>query len=309
MMKLDILLEKIALSAVNTKIHCFAGPTISIDEILSVGKFHCHGPAEAMSFVDLMLTNDVTAIVLIDGIFGHRPSIWHKEILWCLSKGVRVLGCSSMGALRASELNVYGMEGVGSIYQRYHKGAALKHPFSERDDPAFSAICTQLPKIMQSNIDLIDWLYNVSVQTCLLDDDDVALVHGPKEVRYQPATVPLVDIYATINRCNFTDVQKAFLSCCAKLLHYTKRTNSNIVSMAEEHDYQCVGLSCENLNQLKTEAFSQKKKDALATLQKAMSNVDLGNQFEAQCNLLVNTKYWRREYSNRRKRLKFNRSI
>jgi len=39
-----------------------------------------------------------------------------------LDAGARVLGASSMGALRASELDVYGMEGVGLIYQAYKKG-------------------------------------------------------------------------------------------------------------------------------------------------------------------------------------------
>jgi len=41
-------------------------------------------------------------------------------MLW--RAGARVLGASSMGALRASELDIYGMEGIGLIYQAYKSG-------------------------------------------------------------------------------------------------------------------------------------------------------------------------------------------
>ena len=61
-------------------------------------------------------------IVLIDGVFFQDSSVAHKEVIYALEAGSRVLGASSMGALRASELDVYGMEGVGLIYQAYKNG-------------------------------------------------------------------------------------------------------------------------------------------------------------------------------------------
>ena len=61
-------------------------------------------------------------IGLIDGIFFQACAIAHREILYALEKGVKVVGASSMGALRASELDAYGMEGVGRIYELYKKG-------------------------------------------------------------------------------------------------------------------------------------------------------------------------------------------
>jgi len=59
---------------------------------------------------------------LIDGVFFQACAIAHREILYALEKGVKVIGASSMGALRASELDSYGMEGVGEIYELYRKG-------------------------------------------------------------------------------------------------------------------------------------------------------------------------------------------
>ncbi|NVB40165.1 hypothetical protein G6O69_20125 [Pseudenhygromyxa sp. WMMC2535] len=62
------------------------------------------------------------AIVIIDGLFEQTPSVWHKELLLALSRGVWVYGAASMGALRACELDGFGMIGVGSIYARFRAG-------------------------------------------------------------------------------------------------------------------------------------------------------------------------------------------
>lgn len=59
------------------------------------------------------------AIGIIDGYFENVPSVWHKEILYALSKGIQVFGGASMGALRAAELAQFGMEGVGATFEAY----------------------------------------------------------------------------------------------------------------------------------------------------------------------------------------------
>ncbi len=62
------------------------------------------------------------AILIVDGEFSQNLSVWHKEILHALALGVRMIGASSMGALRAAELDRFGMEGVGEIYAYYRDG-------------------------------------------------------------------------------------------------------------------------------------------------------------------------------------------
>lgn len=62
------------------------------------------------------------ALGIIDGYFEWVPAVWHKEILWALSRGVRVYGGASMGALRASELAPFGMRGVGWVYEQFASG-------------------------------------------------------------------------------------------------------------------------------------------------------------------------------------------
>ncbi|HLE83613.1 MAG TPA: TfuA domain-containing protein, partial [Thermoanaerobaculia bacterium] len=61
-------------------------------------------------------------IGIVDGYFERLPAIWHKEILWALSRGVHVFGSASMGALRAAELAAFGMEGVGAVFEAFRDG-------------------------------------------------------------------------------------------------------------------------------------------------------------------------------------------
>ena len=57
-------------------------------------------------------------LIIVDGLFANVRSVWHREIIYALSIGVQVFGCSSMGALRASELVSYGMMGSGWVYEK-----------------------------------------------------------------------------------------------------------------------------------------------------------------------------------------------
>lgn len=61
-------------------------------------------------------------IAIIDGVFHQNSAVGHREILSVMKKGVKVYGSSSMGALRASELDVLGMEGIGYCYNEYASG-------------------------------------------------------------------------------------------------------------------------------------------------------------------------------------------
>lgn len=61
-------------------------------------------------------------IVLIDGYFHSVAAVWHKEILYALNRGIRVIGASSMGALRAAELEPFGMIGVGAVFEAFRGG-------------------------------------------------------------------------------------------------------------------------------------------------------------------------------------------
>ena len=61
-------------------------------------------------------------IGIIDGVFFDSAAVAHREIIEALNSGIIVVGGASMGALRASELDSYGMIGVGKIYEMYKNG-------------------------------------------------------------------------------------------------------------------------------------------------------------------------------------------
>jgi hypothetical protein len=83
----------------------------------------CYRPPAAMGDVyDVIERERPDVIGIIDGYFDSVPSVWHKEILFALSRGIRVVGASSMGALRAAELCTFGMEGVGWVFEAFRSG-------------------------------------------------------------------------------------------------------------------------------------------------------------------------------------------
>lgn len=69
------------------------------------------------------LPGEPRAIVLLDGYYYTVPSVAHKELLYALDAGVRVVGAASLGALRAVEMAPFGMDGVGRVFEWYRDGA------------------------------------------------------------------------------------------------------------------------------------------------------------------------------------------
>ncbi len=105
-----------------TKVHIFTGPTMPADIILRELPGAMIWPPVAEGDIYRLALQKPAIIGIIDGYFGNLPSVWHKEILFALKEGVHVIGSSSMGALRASELSDFGMIGCGAIYEDYIQG-------------------------------------------------------------------------------------------------------------------------------------------------------------------------------------------
>jgi hypothetical protein len=100
----------------------FSGPTLGHRAVREILDDPICKPPAAMGDVYRCLDDSPDCIAIIDGYFEGVPSVWHKEILYAMSKGVHVLGASSMGALRAAELADFGMQGVGKIFLQFHCG-------------------------------------------------------------------------------------------------------------------------------------------------------------------------------------------
>lgn len=103
------------------RIVVFLGPSLPVDRARKILDAEYLAPAKRGDIYRAALEG-ADIICLIDGVFFQECSVAHKEILDALEMGSKILGASSMGALRASETDVYGMEGVGEIYLAYKRG-------------------------------------------------------------------------------------------------------------------------------------------------------------------------------------------
>ena len=171
----------------------FLGPTLPLD-IAKARLSATYLPPVAQGDVWRAVTSFRPSVIgLIDGVFRHTPAVWHKEILFALQEGVHVLGAASMGALRAAELEPFGVRGVGVIFEAYRDNR-----LAPTGDAPFE------------------------------DDDEVALLHGPAEAGWQPLSEAMVDI-----RCSVAAAQRAgvidqaerdLITAAAKATFFTERS-------------------------------------------------------------------------------------
>ncbi len=178
----------------------FIGPSLALD----AARERCSNalwlpPAEQGSVVAAIEYHDPPIIAIIDGYFRHRAAVWHKEILWALSRGVHMFGGASMGALRAAELAPYGMQGFGAIFSAYRAGAL----------PPFDG---------------------------LTDDDEVAVVHGPAETGFLVGSDALVNIRSTLRAAHDENIIDSALHdtllSIARSTPFAGRRYSNVMATA-----------------------------------------------------------------------------
>jgi hypothetical protein len=102
----------------------FLGPSLERDAAEKILSAEYRPPAKRGDLA--LAAEDGAAIIgLIDGVFHQESAVAHREILAAIKKGVRVVGASSMGALRAAEMDTLGMTGIGEVYRMYKSGELI----------------------------------------------------------------------------------------------------------------------------------------------------------------------------------------
>jgi hypothetical protein len=198
----------------------FVGPSFP-DHATYAAKDITFLPPAHCGDVHFAAQNGATHIGLIDGTFESGMSVWHKEIVYALEKGVVVAGASSMGALRAAECAAFGMKGFGVIFAEYDSGVRTR-------------------------------------------DADVALVFAPQELGYQPLSITMADLEATLAglvRAGRIKVSTASrVTTAARSIFYKRRTLETVVELA-------VGTADEELRDLLSSNWiDQKQTDAISLL-------------------------------------------
>jgi hypothetical protein len=138
-------------------------------------------PPAARGDIYRIVASGVRTIVLIDGIFHNARSVWQREILDAMDDGIEVLGASSMGALRAAELNTLGMVGHGTIFEWYRDGlidgddeVALLHGPEELEYCALSEPLVNIRKTLEQAMD----------DRCMSEDQARQLLDHAKRTYY-----------------------------------------------------------------------------------------------------------------------------
>jgi hypothetical protein len=100
----------------------FAGPSLPPGARPTDPLFDWRAPVRQGELYRVALQERPAIIGVVDGYFEVTPTVWHKEILWAMAQGMHVFGAASIGALRAAELDGFGMRGIGRIYQDFRDG-------------------------------------------------------------------------------------------------------------------------------------------------------------------------------------------
>ena len=102
----------------------YLGPTLSREKAVKILDADYRDPAKKGDFLMLSQDSDEKKYVgCVDGVFlhGYPPppiEVYHLAT----RKNIELIGASSLGALRAVELEKFGMKGIGKIFQLYKNG-------------------------------------------------------------------------------------------------------------------------------------------------------------------------------------------
>lgn len=100
------------------KILVFAGPSLSGPLTPVSGEdIILFPPAGQCDLLSAVHSLDPDVVVIADTQVWPGISVLHKELIWALGKGVRIIGTAAGGALRAAELAFCGMKGHGRVYE------------------------------------------------------------------------------------------------------------------------------------------------------------------------------------------------
>ena len=118
-------------------------------------------------------------IGIIDGVFFEKAAVGHREILQVIKAGILVVGASSMGALRAAELEPFGMIGVGKVFRMYRDGVV------ESDDEV-ALMCDPVTNVAYSEalVNVRVTLESASHKGIITSDEADEILNTGKKIWY-----------------------------------------------------------------------------------------------------------------------------
>jgi len=163
----------------NKKIIVFTGPSLQPSEASQILEAD-YRPPVARGDIITALKDQPDVIAIIDGVFHKEPAVSHKEILEAIRKGVLVVGGASMGALRASELDDFGMVGIGQVYSDYRNGVV------ESDDDVAVVINPETMEQLSEALISMKYTFKVALKKELINETDYNILLKTAKSIYYP---------------------------------------------------------------------------------------------------------------------------
>jgi TfuA protein len=186
----------------NKKIIIFTGPSLSPNEAATILKAD-YRPPVARGDIIQALTDEPDIIGIIDGVFHKEPAVSHKEILKALRNNVDVVGGASMGALRASELDDFGMVGIGQVYNDYKTGVI------ESDDDVAVVINPETMEQLSEALISMNYTFKAAWNQSVIDISDYdLLIKTAKSIYYPKRSYSKVFVESGLDKSKVDILQK-----------------------------------------------------------------------------------------------------
>jgi hypothetical protein len=165
--------------------YVFAGPSLYY-RAAPKGHFELRPPVKAGDLAAIpALAGGGALVVIVDGEFGQSLSVPISELRAVLQAGNTLVGCSSMGALRAVECAPIGMAGRGWVFEQYRSGCI--------NDDGEVALSYDPESYRPFSVPLVNWRWLLAsmVEASELSAElGRQLVGAAADVFYRERTVP-----------------------------------------------------------------------------------------------------------------------
>ncbi|MBW4641603.1 MAG: TfuA-related McrA-glycine thioamidation protein [Goleter apudmare HA4340-LM2] len=276
----------------------FLGPSLPRNQAHQILDARYYPPASKGDIYQI-IASGVQAIILIDGIFHSRPSVWHRELIHAIEEGIQVFGASSMGALRAVELEPFGMVGHGQVFEWYRNGmlesddeVALLHG---AEDSGFVSMSEPLVNIRYTLLKAVEANYLTAEQARCLTDEAKQLYYPQRSYQQLFQSKVIQDLptesatklkhYLHHNKINIKQID-----AIGVLKLYASLSHMQIAEPRERFSYSSVDLQFERLNMTGFVTSSGLKlgKDILQLLKQDIQlQAKMRSQLSKRCFLLT----------------------
>ncbi len=193
------------------KIIVFIGPSLPSDEANKILEAEYHPPIARGDIMNVLKDNP-DIIVIIDGVFHKEPAVSHKEILKAIKNDIIVVGGASMGALRASELDDFGMIGIGQVYEDYRSGIV------ESDDDVAVVINPKTFEQLSEALISMNYNFKAALDKNIINEEEFdILIKTAKSIYYPKRTYDKVFKDSNLGTEKINQIYKFFQENCVDI--------------------------------------------------------------------------------------------